>query len=143
MAGRNLLALFAAAVAAVPASAAEPAIWRGHTTQGFVARAMLSPSGGLVTLLRAQYELACDDDSSAVRRLVLSRAAGDTIVVKDGRFATSGTVASGLNGKGSGSATYRVSGRVRANRITGVLRVDYALDSGVRCTTELVGFVLR
>ena len=36
-----------------------------------------------------------------------------------------------------------VSGRVRANRITGTLRVDYALDSGVRCTTELVGYSLR
>ena len=130
------------ALLAGPADAART--WRGHTTQGYAIRAVLSPSGSLVTLLRTQSALDCSDGTTALRRLVFSRDAGDTLVVRnDGRFTTSGTIASGLPSKGSGSLTYKLSGRVRANRITGTLRVDYALDSGVGCTTELVGYSLR
>jgi len=138
------LVVLALAAATAIAIASVPVSWRGHTTQGYDIRAVVSPSGGLIARLRTQYALTCNDDSKAVRRLVLSRAAGDTIVVDDsGRFATSGTAASGLADKGSGSMTYRVTGRVRSHKITGLLRVDFALDSGERCTTNLVGFVLR
>ena len=139
------LALVLLALAVAPAGAADSArVWRGHTTQGYAIRAVLSPSGALVTRLRTQYALDCSDGSTAVRRLVLTRDAGDTLVVgNDGRFSTSGTMASGLPSKGSGSLTYKVAGRVRASRITGTLRADYVLDSGVRCTTELVGWSLR
>ena len=137
--------LLAAAALLAPAARAEtPAVWRGHTFQGYDARAVVSASGALVTSLRTRYALGCTDDSTVVRRLLLSRDNGDTLLVgTDGRFTTSGTVAGGLPQKGSGSLTYRVSGRVRSDRITGTLRVDYTLDSGVRCSTQLVGFVLR
>src|SRR3954471_11270256 len=117
-----------AAYLAPEAGAAQGSVWHGHTTQGYAARAVLSASGGLVTSLRTRYGVDCSDGSSAVRRLVLNRAAGDTLVVDDGgRFSTAGTLASGLPGRGSGSLTYKLAGRPRDNRITGTLRVDYAL----------------
>ena len=138
-----LVLLAASALAAPFATASSSVLRRGHTTQDYAIRAIVSPSGSLLTLVRTRYALECSDGSTAVRRLILARELGDTVVVDDGRFSTSGTVASGLPEKGSGSLTYRVWGRVRASRITGMLRVEYALDSGVRCTTELVGFALR
>jgi hypothetical protein len=132
------------AVATPPATAAQPSFWRGHTSQGYAMRAVVSSSGGLVTRLRTRYGVDCTDGSTVVRRLVLTREAGDTLAIGgSGRFSTSGTVASGLPGQGSGSLTYKVAGRLRNNRITGTLRVDYAFDSGVRCTSQLVGFTLR
>jgi hypothetical protein len=118
--------------------------WRGHTAQGFAIDAALSRTGALVERLHTRYELTCSDDSSPVRPLLLSRRSGDTVVIdEEGRFATAGTFAGGLPGKGSGSVSYRVGGRVRAARIAGTLRVDYTLDSGVTCTTKPVAFVLR
>ena len=146
MAQRRSQALAALLAAAVPATALAAGAdgWHGRTAQGFPVDAVVSRSGTLVDHLRTHYALDCSDGSVATRPLVLSRRNGDTVVIdEDGRFATSGTIASGLPGKGSGSVTYRVAGRVKPAKITGSLRVDYTLDSGVTCTTTPVSFVLR
>lgn len=146
MALRHAIAALLVPAALLPAGALAAGAdgWHGKTSQGFAADAVISRSGALVDRLRTRYELTCSDGTSAVRPFLLSRRAGDTVTVADdGRFASAGTFASGLPDQGSGSLTYRVTGRVRPAKLAGVLRVDYALDSGVTCTTSSVPFVLR
>jgi hypothetical protein len=143
--GRILLALgVALCFGATGALGAGADGWHGKTSQGKKIELYLTPSGKLVDLVQARYVLDCSDESTQVRSIGLSRKAGDTLVVDDdGHFGITGTVASGLPGKGSGSVTYRLRGRTRDTKTTGSFSIDYALDSGVTCSSGKVTYVLR
>jgi hypothetical protein len=139
---RTLVLLLLASPA--PALAAGADGWRGKTAQGLGMELTVSKGGGLLERVGARYALSCSDDSSQVRGFGLSFKAGDVIAIDDdGRFGTSGTMASGLPGKGSGSATYWIRGRLTKARATGFLRIDFTLDSGVSCTSGKVAYSLR
>jgi hypothetical protein len=142
LAMRRLL-LAAAVLAALPAGALA-AGWEGRTSQGKPIELQVSTSGTLVKLLAARYVLSCDDGSSQTRGFGLSQKAGDTVIIdEDGRFDSAATLAGGLPGKGTGSLTYRVKGRVTAAKAAGWLRIDVALDSGTACTSGRVTYTLR
>jgi hypothetical protein len=142
LAMRRLL-LAAAVLAALPAGALA-AGWEGRTSQGKPIELQVSAGGGLVKLLVVRYVLSCDDGSGQTRGFGLSQKAGDTVTIDaDGRFDSAATVAGGLPGKGAGSLTYRVKGRVTGAKAAGWLRIDFALDDGTACTSGRVSYTLR
>ncbi|MCW2990433.1 MAG: hypothetical protein JWM73_1027 [Solirubrobacterales bacterium] len=141
---RTILAALALALVPAGALAAGTNGWHGKTSQGQAMELSVSRSGTLVRLAQTHYRLTCSDDSSQVSGFGVSIKGGDTVPIDaDGRYAVSGTLQSGVPGKGNGTATYHFKGRVTAPKVTGSLRVDFILENGMTCSSGRVTYTLR